>query len=305
MMQQSNALRRLEEILTEAIETGDGNQPCGLILLKVMQLGNQVEDLVDFYELLNKAEAEARSVRNKPRLNRYLETIKQLRRLFITKSIWSENWSAFVTDINNNVLNTLDSLANDFGSQKPTIFLEQEFLKNLKDEFESLLDEVIGSDLSRELKHFLIGRIEDIQKAIRRYQIDGSEGLEKSTKSLLSDLVMSEHYFKAEDKHNYVYKHVKAWILSLIIYITPTPYDIIGAVPDIHDFWIPKFEELTEGHKKVEQIINETSTIQEALEKASIVFDRQTQKSIAGRREPKALPASKEDPETAVEEGNS
>ncbi len=113
---------------------------------------------------------------------------------------------------------------------------------------------------------------------------------------------MVEHSLEDKDRNNPVYKHVKAWVLSLLIYITPSPYDIVGVVPDIHDFWVPKFEELAAGHKKVEQIVDVSSTIQEAFEKALNTFDKQSQKSIAGGRELKALPSSKEDLEATIDD---
>jgi hypothetical protein len=156
------------------------------------------------------------------------------------------------------------------------------------------------------LKRFLVGHIEDILKTIRRYRIDGTEGLKKAAQSLISDLIMTEHSFKDADKRNSVYTCIKAWGLSLLPYIAPSPYDMIGAVPDIHDFWVPKFEELSTGHKKIERMISDTSTIQEAFEKSSNTFDRQQQQSLPGSKEPLALPASKEDPEAnTCDKGNS
>lgn len=306
-MQQSNALRKLEEILTEAVADGDRSRAAGPILLKAMKLSEQVtaKDLVDFYELLNKAEEEAKSIRNKPRINRYLQTLDELHEIFIVNSVWNEAWKTFAIHIERGgVLNTLDALADFFYFQSPTRLLEQDFLEKLNDEFKELLDKVVESNLTKELKRFLIERIEDIQKAIRRYHIDGTEGLEKSAKSLVSDLVMAEHSLEDEDRNNSAYKQVKAWVLTFLIYITPSPYDIIGAVPDIHDFWKPKFEELAAGCKKVEQIIDERSTIQEAFEKAVNIFDRYYQKSIAGKKEIKALPASKENLEATTDKDN-
>ncbi|MHC5770277.1 MAG: hypothetical protein ACYTXI_32645 [Nostoc sp.] len=128
--------------------------------------------------------------------------------------------------------------------------------------------------------------------------------MEKATKSLGSDLVMTEHIIENQDKDNPVYKRAKAWFLSLLIYIAPSPYDIIGTVPDIYDFWIPKFEELVEGCEKVEQMIGERPTIQEAFEKASNTFDKQSQKRITGAREFKALPASKGKLEATTKDKN-
>lgn len=298
-MQQSSALRRLEEILTEAVTNSERNRPAGQVLLLAMNLAPQPRHIIDFYELLNKAEEEARSIRNKPRIDRYIKTVEDLHDLFVTYHIWSDPWEKFAPHIGDNVLNTLDSLADVLNRQNPKVFLEQEFLENLSSEFSSLLDAILDSTLSEELKRFLANRIEEILNAIRTYHINGTKGLEIATKSLVSDLVMVETSLKIQDKENPVYRRAKAWILSVLVYIAPTPWDIVGAAPDIRDFWIPKFQELAEGYKKVEQIVDETPSIQEALEKAVHTFDKQPQKNITGK-EFKALPASKEEPGVAT-----
>ncbi|OWY65925.1 hypothetical protein B7486_39220 [cyanobacterium TDX16] len=110
--------------------------------------------------------------------------------------------------------------------------------------------------------------------------------------------MMTEHSLKDVDKKNPIYTCFKAWGLSLLLYIAPSPYDVIGAIPDIYDFWIPKFEELSTGHSNIKEIVCETSTIQEAFEKSLTIFNRQQHKSITGGKTLKALPASKEDPNT-------
>lgn len=292
-MRQSNALRRLDTILAEAVASGDPNHSSGPIILKAMGLSGQPRNIVDFYELLNKAEEEARSIKNKPKIDRYFEKIEELHQLFIVNHLWNEKWGTFANQIKKTgVLIALDALAEFYYSQNPKIFLEQDFISSLKNNLESLLDEIINSDLSRDLKEFLIERIEEILKAIRRYNLDGTEGLEQVTKSLISELAMKEHNFAAEDKRNPIYKRVQAFALGIILWITPSPYDIIGAAPDIQDFWIPKFEELTEEHKKIEEAISETSTIQEAFEKVSSLVNKQNKKLLPGKTI-KALPASK------------
>ncbi|MHC5746610.1 MAG: hypothetical protein ACYTXT_32910 [Nostoc sp.] len=195
MMLQSNTLRRLEEMLAEAVISGDRNKPSGPILLKAMKLSEQPQNIVDFYELLNKAEEEARSIRNKPNINRYLQTIEELHKVFVLNHVWNTKWEIFAAHIEGKgILNTLDALAEFFNSQNPAMFLDQDFLEKLNGEFVDLLDRIIESNLSNELKRFLIERIEDILKAIRRYHIDGTEGLKKATKSLVSDLVMTTYY---------------------------------------------------------------------------------------------------------------
>ena len=74
----------------------------------------------------------------------------------------------------------MDALADFFHAQDPLVFLEQDFLDQLKTEFQSLSDSILNSTLSNELKKFLIEKVEDILAAIRRYHIDGTEGLTKA-----------------------------------------------------------------------------------------------------------------------------
>lgn len=294
MTKQSNAIRRLEEILTDAVDSGNRDQLAGTILLGAMKLEGKPDNLVDFYELLNKAEEEAKSIR-RAKIDRFLQTIQELQQVFIVNSIWSEKWHTFANHIENRgVLNTLDALADFFDDQNPSILLESDFLDQLSDKFEELLNEIEESNLDTKLKTLLTRQLRDIRRAIRRYHIDGTEGLEKSVNSAVVELVRTEPLLKEEDKNNDKYKSVKAWLLGLLLYIAPTPYDIIGAAPDIYDFWVPRIEELVQGHKKIEQIVDTSPTIQDTLEKAAGTFDRQPQKSIAGSKEMKALPASKE-----------
>jgi len=162
----SNALRRLEELLTEAVTNGDGNELSGLILLRAMKLSEQPQNIVDFYELLSKAEEEAKSIRNKTKIDRYIQTLEELHKVFVVSHIWSTQWAIFAGQINNNILNTLDSLADLFDKQNPAIFLDQEFLEKLKDEFSDLLTKILESDLSRDLKIFLRERIEATLRTI-------------------------------------------------------------------------------------------------------------------------------------------
>jgi len=308
-MQQSNALTRLENILTEAVEKGDKNRASGHVLLTVMGLpSTESQNLLNFYELLNRAEEETRRLKDINRIERYLKFIVELRAFSASGDLWNSAWENFSNYIEaKSVLISLDSLAREFHRQNPSILLEQEFLEKLSSKFESLLRSTLSSDLSKELKRFLVERIEDILTAIRKYHIDGTEGLKKAAQSLVSDLVLNEHRIKSEDQKNSMYSKVIAPILLLLKLVTPNSiYDFIGAVPDLDSYWIPKFEEVAKGFEDMEQIIRETPTLQEAFKKAPDIFKKQPQKSIIGREELKALPASKETMEATVDhEGDS
>jgi hypothetical protein len=292
MIQQSSALRRLEEVLTNAVDNGDVSEPSGLILLKAMSLQIQPHNIMDFYGLLNKAEGEAQRVRTIKNIDRYLGAINQLHEQFITNHVWTTKWQTFAAYVRNtNVLSMIDSLAEFFSLENPAISLDKDFMEQLSSEFTLLTAKILQSDLPGEIKRLLVGHVESILTAINRYQIDGTEGLKKSAQALVSDLVMTEHSLEDVDKKNPTYTCIKAWGIGILLFITPSLYDVISVIPDIHEFWIPKFEEISTGHKKIEKIC-ESSTIQEAFEKASDTFNRQQQKTIGGGKDVKALPPS-------------
>ncbi|PSB34744.1 hypothetical protein [Chlorogloea sp. CCALA 695] len=296
-MMQSNRLRRLENILDEAVTNGARDQNSARVLLEAMNLDFAPQNIVGFYELLSKAKEDAKSLRNFSRIDRYIKVIEDLNTVFITNHIYGSLWKTFADHIESgNVLNTLDALANYLHSQEPKIFLEQNFLTELRNELEELLNKVLKSDLSKELQKYLSVRIENILKAIRIYNIDGTKGLEDAAKSLLNDLLLTEHKLKDEDKQNPIYTQVKAWGINLTIFLT----SMIGVVPDICEFWIPNFQVLAADSEKIAEILSEESDIQEVFKKASDILKQEPNKSISAK-EQKALPPSKEDVKNDIE----
>jgi hypothetical protein len=57
---QANTLRRLSTILKEAIKNGNKGENIGTVLLKAMDLERRAGNLVEFFEILNKAEYDAK-----------------------------------------------------------------------------------------------------------------------------------------------------------------------------------------------------------------------------------------------------
>lgn len=291
MMHQSSALRRLEIILHEAVTHGNGNEVAGPLLMKTMGLAELPQNLVDLYVLIDQAQVEATRIKNIPRIDRYLQSLDSLKQVFVVRHVWREYWQTFAQHIESgSILATLDALANYFYLQTQTMALEESFLRRLNAEFELLFNEVLYSSLSTDFKGYLTDQLEGILRSIRRYSIDGTEGLEQAVQLMIARLVMIEHRFKDEDKKNPLYTRIKAWVMSVSLYLSLSS-EMSSIISDMNAFWIPKFEELSTGREKLEQIIWETSTIQEAFARAAHLFNRQPQRWLAGIGEPKELPA--------------
>lgn len=290
-MGQNNSLRILERILTIATSDSKPQEKFGSVLLKSMNLDIKPENMVDFYGVLSRARDEAASIK-KENIERYIKTLDELYGFFVKTDLWNGQFTPFASHIQQkNILNTLDSLADFFGDQNPRIILSEDCLPLLKKEFESVLDSIINSDLQQDIKKFLIKGITQILKGLARYEIDGGETLEQSIKKLIFNLVLSDHNIKSEDRQKSGYTKPVSLILVVLIHCIPTPWDIIGAVPDIHDFWIPKYSQIMEKQKEVEGIVRDCSSVKESIEKASYYLINQ-QKLITGK-EQKILPPGK------------
>lgn len=293
-MKQSNTLRRLENILYEAVNNGKNDQNSALVLMEAMNFDSEPQNIVHFYALLLNAKEDAKKI-NIPKIEGYIQVLEELNAIFITSPIWGSQWVTFANHIKSKyILTTLDALANYLHSQEPKIFIEQDFLLELNSELEELLNKILNSDLSKELRRYLSVRIENILKAIRIYTIDGTEGLERATKSLLNDLLLTEHKLKEEDKQNPIYKTFQASVISLSMFFTPSAYDIVGLVPDLYEFWIPNFQDRVAHKETIAKILSEESNIQEVFKKAPDIFKQETNKSISGK-EQKLITPAKED----------
>jgi len=292
MQQQTSALQRLTKILGDAVLHSPvseyGDEFAKSVLLLYINTPDNSPHLIDFFSILSTAREEIGRMKGRESSRRVIERLND----YFIDNI-DIRWRGFEKFIDNgNIIDLLRSLTDHYHTQNPTIFLESDFLDGLKDQFNSLLDEIVDSDLSNNLKRFLTKQIENILYAIRRYSIDGTEGLEKAIKSFFSDLAIVESHLDNKDKKNPIYKNCQSWVSALLISLLyPSAYDIIGVYPTINDYYFPKIEELVKHTKEISGNIGEIS-IQEVLEKSLNSFNKQPQKSLPGK-EQKSLPSAK------------
>jgi len=152
-MNQSNALKRLQIILNAAIANRKENNQAVAVLLTEMKLPITAANFVSFYEILGKASKEAELLASMPtsESDDSLKVLAQLNNLFIEKSPWQSNWIEFKTQLlATNTIVVLKLLASEFSRLSPKSGLEQDFLKELCNYFDELLQEIYDSDLPRE-----------------------------------------------------------------------------------------------------------------------------------------------------------
>ncbi|MCG9891320.1 MAG: hypothetical protein MH252_09610 [Thermosynechococcaceae cyanobacterium MS004] len=308
-MNQSSALRQLEIILEQAMTRAD-NAQTGLILMQAMQLPETPCNLVSFFTLLHKAKEEAKRL-NYPKVDRDIAAIEDLQTIFSENHAWGHPWSVFSGRIKtSNILSLLNNLANSYHNQSNNLFLEEDFLQNLDNDFSSLLREVIDSELPKTLKKEIKIKIEDLLCCIRNYSIDGTEGIEKALQSLVVQLEIGDKS-TSQKTCSPVLKNLKVAAFSLLLFLRPGFWDVAGLLPDIESFWVPKFHELVEFRQKIELHIDEDSSIKSICGKitgtnhqkrklppgklAKTLPPEKSTKKLSPGKSVKSLPPGKED----------
>jgi hypothetical protein len=286
-MNQSSALRQLEIILEEAMTSAQDKQT-GLILMQAMQLQEKPCNLVSFFTLLHKAKEEAKRLKY-PKVDRDIAALEDLQKIFSENHTWGHPWSVFSGDIKvSNILSILNNLANSYHNQTKNLFLEQDFLKDLDDDFSSLLQEILDSGLSKAFKKEIKIKIEDILSCIRNYSIDGTEGIEKAVQSLLVQVELGDKN-PSKDIYDPMLRKLKITAISFLLFLKPSFWDVAGLLPDIDSFWLPKFHELVEFRQKVELHIDEEYSLKTICKKISDADYEHEVKSLKSADDKKLL----------------
>lgn len=292
MTENSSALQRLTLILEAAVEECKNDESMGPILLKVMGYHHKQSDKLSlFFTLLDSAEREAEKLKNIRKKEDFLEVIKDIKIVFINNHAWASKCSLFVNHLKNkNSLVVLNSLVSFHSNQYPKLQIEKEYLDNFKSIFENLQKEVGSSKLSRELRNFILDKIEEVLAAIERYDTDGTEGLERTTKDFIGDWIIIENKISPEDRKRPIVEKVKTHFGTLNAFIGLNFLAFIGLVPDIYSFWLPSIDDWKSTQESIEvKSINQSMTIQEILEEASAQLALKEMKVIEGKEEPKRL----------------
>lgn len=302
MIQPSNALQRLKEVLSKATEEGDPNQLTGKVLLEVMDLGNESGKLTDFYKLLDQAEEATARVISLSESSSSYKVFKQLKEKFILSHLHSTKWGIFLDYINGaNILAFLESTSDLVHTKEPAVLLNEDFLSELRNELEVLFGKILDSELSADVKKCLMKHINNLLIAIRKYNIDGTQGLEQADKLFVSELTLNEPHLSDKDKKNPIYRGFQVLGIGLLVnFLSFSAADVISAIPAIEGYWVPKYNALTSKVDKLEENSKDLKTTQEIYLKALEISEDEPQKRIEGI-EQKALPPSKENIEEVEE----
>ena len=117
-MNETSALSLLHKTLRIVLNAKpqSDEELAGSFLMKAMGYSDSPEKFIHFYELLSKAEEEARSIKGNSYLNDDLQVLSEFHVYVVVTNIWNEKWRSFTHFVRSNrILNILNSLSRQVG----------------------------------------------------------------------------------------------------------------------------------------------------------------------------------------------
>ena len=109
-------------------------------------------------------------------------------------------FSAFTNPIDEAALDGLDFCSDLLSRRIPEKVLDKDKLQNIYKDTEELVKEIIASGTEKDLKTFMVNKLNEIIKAIQEYQINGSSPIEKAIESTFGALATKEGLYEGTKK---------------------------------------------------------------------------------------------------------
>lgn len=120
-------------------------------------------------------------------------TLHQIQKAFTNQNL-SSTWATFINHIDSHCISTLSMTSALLDNKLETQLIEVDTLNDFKGKVQTILDETITSDLSREFKKFMSHYLQKIVNAINDYLISGALPILDAIESTLGHAVLDPSF---------------------------------------------------------------------------------------------------------------
>lgn len=245
-MPHDNSARRLHELLTKALEitvkdSNVANQASIQVWAKVFGVKPSDKDIILSYaEELQSLIKYTRNEINRLQLVRhdpYVRPLDHISSAFCQFGFLCSPWKNLYNQLNDvSMMALLEAAANAIDNEAQLEELSQDQLSQLLETAEALLSDICNSDLDKDLKSFLMVRLEEICIAIRRYSLRGSEGLRIVVESGVGSFLMKASKLTPEEQKQPLFKRSIEFLLKF--------GGMLGLARNVDQFLLPEFTKI-------------------------------------------------------------
>jgi hypothetical protein len=245
-MQYDNPARRLHRILTKALDVsatqGAPNSVSSVNVWKAVFNESDDEnfptDLDGIHTLIKLTRDAICRLQKVGDQNIYLKVLDELSMSVHQCGLLSSQWNLVHSGLSKPLLlDMIAATADQIDNESNLFELTQEQQKDLLNSAQALLDEICKSDVDRELKIYLMVRLEEICTAIRHYSIDGSDGLSRIVEANIGGAVLKSIRLADESREKTLYKRFFELMLKFA--------SLLGIAADVNGFLLPSVIEIS------------------------------------------------------------
>ncbi|MBW4518765.1 MAG: hypothetical protein KME16_03560 [Scytolyngbya sp. HA4215-MV1] len=240
-MEQNNAARRLCNILERAIANGKDDKIIYQVIAEALAIkapDSNKYAFTEFFVLLAEVEHITKQLKKVRGLDKYIEAVQEIQSIFFTYGMFQGQWNSVRSTIEGrNLILGLDACANFIAQEKIDPSLGEEQLKEYLQQCEALLQEVMESDLSEDIKTFLVVRLEEICTAIRHYSLGGPERLRTVVEANIGGIILRSAAISSQDKEKPIFQKIFGWLLTL--------GGVLDLASNTQGYLLPKVAEIT------------------------------------------------------------
>jgi hypothetical protein len=218
-MEQNNAARRLHKILKLAMTNGKGDKPIFYALAMALDIKSPDENIhlfTEFFTLLNDVEYIVTQLKRVSDLDEHITAVKEVKSIFLKYGLCQGLWESAKVELEQKgLIRSLSACATFIDHEQIYPSLGEEQLEAYLQECESLLQEVMSSDLPETIKTYLVTRLEEICLAIRHYSIGGPERLRIVVEANIGGILLRSAGISQEEKEKPIFTKVFGWLMTL------------------------------------------------------------------------------------------
>lgn len=213
-MEYDNPARRLHILLNKAFEiaslkekdTATKKVPLKSrsVWIDVFGIQNNDEELLEYTEefiLLVKRTRE--EIKKMPSIRHatYMKGVNFISKSISLYGLTGKNWNEQGRLLKNeSFIDYIEMVADAIDNRSKLPNLSKEQLDELRKDIDSILEDVLGSSLSEDIKLFLITRLQEIKSAIIHYSVSGSSGLVRVVEANIGATFLKSFNLSPESK---------------------------------------------------------------------------------------------------------
>lgn len=302
-MLEGNSISILCKILTELSESASSDEAIKVELAR--RTNKEMSDLgfskavLDFMCIFKDAERTILTSEGAVDPEGFIEILNEMNLFFLASNTWDIRTKSFNAWIKQkNILPYLRLAAGNIEREQQKIILTDDFLKNLLHQVHSLEEEVIGSEISKDVQLFVLSKLREISWAIENYHIYGNKSIKISVNSIFSEIFnkIQGREIKDADRCNKHFGKFTSFVWMLLVINSTAIEPLLGTVSHVvvnrEKYLKPNIEEVLAIGSHLEEAMVRTSNLGDAIEEGySKLYSSQ---ELLEGRDPKLLAPSQD-----------